>query len=148
MNDQPLYLEPNTLRLGSETQIEPLPDGHPFHPNSSCQVEAGAVHVASLAFVYDTNSSTVSPTTLDSYNALVPAFSPTHQYHFVMDLGSYVGTLTLGNGDGNAFGNSSDTYNISLWEVEAVPEPASVVSFAIGILAVGGARNRRRLDSP
>jgi hypothetical protein len=78
----------------------------------------------------------------------VPAFSPTHQYHFVMDLGSYVGTLTLGNGDGNAFGNSSDTYNISLWEVEAVPEPASVVSFAIGILAVGGARNRRRLDSP
>lgn len=128
-------LAPNTLRLGSQTQIASIPSNFPFVPNSSLRAEAGSVHVASLAIVYDVASFSVPNSfTLDSFNALAPVYSPSHSYHFVMNLGSYSGTLTLGYGDGGVFDNSSDTYHISLWQVAAVPEPSSCVLLIVGFL--------------
>jgi hypothetical protein len=119
-------LNSNSLRLGSETRIELIPSGATFHPNSSARWEAGSVHVAELAIVYDTPSSAVSGPSLDVNSGLAPVYAPSHEYHFVMDLGSYTGTLTLGIGDGGVWDNSSDTYNITLWQVIVFRNPGDV----------------------
>ena len=114
-----------SLRLGSETQLGSLPSGFAFSPNDSRQAEAGSLHVADLAIVYDGSSFSVSdPSPLDLFDGLAPVYSSSHEYHFVMDLGSYNGTLTLGFGDGGVSDNAG-AYDISLWQVELVPEPSS-----------------------
>ena len=119
--NQPIGLSSNSLRIGSQTKIANIPAGLPFVPNNSEQAEAGSVHTGSLAIVYDVSSFTVSdPNTLNAFSALAPVYNPNHSYHFVMNLGGYSGTLTLGNGDGFVSDNSSTSWNVSLWPVLAV----------------------------
>jgi hypothetical protein len=60
---------------------------------------------------------------LDVEGGLAPAYRTSHDYRFVMDLGSYQGKLTLGSGDGGISDNSADAYNINVWQVvRATPE--------------------------
>src|SRR5262249_32749896 len=114
--------------------------------NNSERLEAGSIHPGNLATVYDVSSFSVAdPNALDAFTALAPVYNPSHSYHFVMDLGSYSGTLTLGNGDGFVSDNSATTWNISLWQVQSVPEPASIVLWSIGcVLAFDCAYRRNK----
>jgi hypothetical protein len=146
--NQPITLDSNTLRLGSQTQIAPIPGNFAFVPNNSEREEAGSVHVANLAIAYDGSSFAVTdPNLLDAFTAVAPVYNPNHIYHFVMDLGSYSGTLTLGNGDGGVSDNSTNSWSISLWQVAPVPEPASLVLLVVGGLALGLVRCRQRFWS-
>ena len=54
---------------------------------------------------------------LDVTEGLAPVYSPEHICHFVINLGSYSGRLTLGCGDGGVYDNSDDVYRITLWKV-------------------------------
>lgn len=85
--NQAIQLSNNTLRLGSESEIEAIPDGFGFVQNSCTQTN-GSLSVANLAIVYDTSSYSVSDPSaaLDAFSALAPAYNPDHIYHFVMDL--------------------------------------------------------------
>ncbi len=96
-----------SLRIGSETQLVTLPSGKAWLPNSSLYSEAGAPHVANFAIAYDGDSYVppLGPDGLDLSYGLVPVYNPDHTYHFVMDLGSYSGTITLGFGDGGTSDN-------------------------------------------
>lgn len=120
-SNQAIGLSSNSLRIGSQSQIADIPGNWPFVPNNSERQEAGSVHPGNLAIVYDVSSFAVADqNALDAFSALAPIYSSNHSYHFVMNLGSYSGTLTLGNGDGFVSDNSSTTWNISLWPVQAV----------------------------
>ena len=126
----------NTLRLGTETQLEPLPRGFGFNPNCSLHVECGAVHVAELAIAYEGVSFAVSGDfPLDVNAGFAPDYSPGHRYRFVMDLGGYAGTLTLGYGDGGTHDNSGG-YDIELYQVvlAQVPEPPAIAIFLAALL--------------
>ena len=48
---------------------------------------------------------------------LVPEFNEAHEYRFVMDLDTYDGPLTLGNGDGGVSDNFGE-YRVEIYEVE------------------------------
>lgn len=144
-SNQAVQLSNNSLRLGSQSEISAIPDGYSFVPNSDTQTN-GSLSVANLAVVYDTASYSVPDPgpALDAFTALAPDYNPDHVYHFVMNLGSYSGTLTLGDGDGGVFDNSTNSYSISLWQLAPVPEPPGAVLLLIGGLAFGGAVLRQR----
>ncbi len=143
----------NTLRVGSEIQIDNIPGGFTWKPNSSLHVEAGSLHVAELAVAYEGDSFFTSGRwPLDVNNGYAPVYSPSHIYHFIIDLNGYDGTLTLGYGDGGTFDNAG-SYNITLWQATAtpIPEPSTFLLMGTGlIIAVGyqWKKNARRFSTP
>jgi hypothetical protein len=134
-DNQAIGLTNNALRIGSQTQIATIPGNFAFVLNNSEREEAGSLSLANLAIAYDGSSFAVTDqNTVDAFTALAPDYSPDHTYHLVIDLGSYSGTLTLGNGDGDVSDNSATDWNVSLWQVVAVPEPSSIILWCIGTL--------------
>ena len=147
-------LHSNALRMGTEVQIAVLPSlgmfGPPlsseFQPNCSLHLECGSVHVADLAVAYEGGSFFVPAgfEPLDINEGFAPDYSPVHFYRFVMDLGGYAGTLTLGYGDGGTHDNSGG-YDIELYQVALaqVPEPTTLAIFGLGLLGLGVARRHK-----
>ena len=139
---QPTGLFSNTLRVGTEYQAWTIPAGYTWHPNSSLQIEAGSVHVADLIVACIGDSFPVSGVLpLDVWDGFAPVYNPSHEYHFIMDLGTYDGRLTLGYGDGGTWDNSGN-YDITLWRVQPVPEPATMLLLGSGFIGLVSFRKK------
>ncbi len=73
----------------------------------------------------------------------LPAYSPTHEYNFVLNTGAAVGSiLHFGVSDGN-FGDNKGSYRVTITQLGSVPEPASW-AMMIGGFALAGSVMRRK----
>jgi hypothetical protein len=78
----------------------------------------------------------------------VPAYEADNTYSFIIDTGAASLTnLHFGVGDGN-FSDNSGAYQIAVTQLEAIPEPASVLLLGIGTVMAGYTKRKKAVGSP
>lgn len=118
----------------------------PSHDPNYYQLTFGTTTLVGLDPAQDAVNSIVYD--LDAGTAVTPPYVPAYEaddtYHFVLDTGSVSPVaLHFGVSDGD-FADNGGAYNISVTQLSAVPEPASVAMFGAGLLGLGLLHRRRK----
>ena len=94
---------------------------------------------ATRAIAFDVDAS-ADVSLIDDY---LPAYRANHEYNLVLDVGAAASLLYFGVANG-IYADNSGAYTISVTQLEAVPEPSSLIVWSLIGLSFAGIGWRRR----